>query len=220
MDHMGTEKASKEHSLNELVLTRNILLAHLFAAKLAPSEVLRYARRYSSITHWEEILCAAFNPNSSRLMAVVSIHQSDGYSGVLRRHGSIEYVRFFIDWCDGKGQQPVGLSHFKVCDAVDEGANRQLPIYHLVSCGFEGERYRRLQKKGVQPKVRAVLSWNHVPDIDIDFTPMFGNQVDSQISIDSQQELISLFSTAEDLSISPLPSFGYRPSPLLEAALR
>lgn len=220
MDHMGNGKAAQEHSLNELVLTRNILLAHLFAAKLAPSEVLRFARRYSSITHWEELLCAVFNPRASRLMAVVSIRQPEGYSGILRRHGSIEYVRFFVDWRDGNGQQPVGLSHFRVCDAIEEGANRMLPAYHLASCGFEAERYRRLQKQGIQPTIRAVLSWNHVPDLDVGFKPMFGNLVDSQISIDSQQELLSLFSPSGDLPVGSMPNLGYRPSTLVEAALR
>ncbi len=220
MDRLGNEKVGQEHSLNELVLTRNILLAHLFASKLAPSEVLKYARRYSSITHWEELLCAVFNPNASRLMAVVSIRQTDGYSGILRRHGSIEYVRFYVDWRDGKGQQPVGLSHFKVCDSIEEGVKRQLPVYHLASCSFEGDRYLRLQQRGVQPTVRAVLSWNHVPDMDIEFMPVFGNHVDSQISIDSQQELVTLFSTTEDLSVSSMSRLGYRPSTFVQSAVQ
>lgn len=217
MDHIEPNDACGENSLNELILTRNVLLANLFAGKLAPREVLRVARRYSTVTHWEELLCVAFNPTDSRLMAVVSIRQSDGYSGILRRHGSIEYVRFFIDWGDGEGLQTAGLSHFKVCDAIDEGIKRQLPVYHLVSCGFEIARYRRAIRHGAQPKVRAVLSWNQVPGQDAEFIPVFGNQVDSQISIDSDQELTSLFSIAEDLSEKAMLHLGSR-QPYAQAA--
>jgi hypothetical protein len=215
MGDMEYEKVYDENGLNELVLTRNILLAHLFSGKLAPSDVLQYAKRCSAVTHWEELLCVAFNPNASRLMAVVSIRQVDGYSGILRRHGSIEYVRFFIDWGDGRGMREIGLSHFRVCDVIDDEVARQVPSYHFVSCGFEADRYRRLIRSGVEPKVRAVLSWNHVPEMDVDFTPIFGNQVDSQISIDSSVELTSLFSAAESLSEKAMLHLGFRqPYPL------
>ncbi|MES9826125.1 MAG: hypothetical protein ABW127_17015 [Candidatus Thiodiazotropha endolucinida] len=217
MDHMEPNDACEENSLNELILTRNVLLANLFAGKRAPREVLRVARRYSTVTHWEELLCVAFNPSDSRLMAVVSIRQPDGYSGILRRHGSIEYVRFSIDWGDGDGLQAAGLSHFKVCDAIDEGIKRQFPVYHLVSCGFETARYRRAIRHGAQPRVRAVLSWNQVPDLDAEFIPVFGNQVDSQISINSDQELTSLFSIAEDLSEKAMLHLGSR-QPYAQAA--
>ncbi|MES9992915.1 MAG: hypothetical protein ABW098_13235 [Candidatus Thiodiazotropha sp.] len=220
MDYKGSDFSSNGHSLNELMLTRNILLAHLFAAKLAPNEVLRYAKRFSAITHWEELLCAAFNPSASSLMAVVSIRQADGYSGIIRKHGSIEYIRFFIDWCDGSGIEAVGLSHFKVCDNIDEGAKRTHPSYHLVSCPFDADRYHSLLNQGIQAKVRAVLSWNQVPDIDDEFTPIFGNQIDSQISIGSQQELVSLFSAEEELTIRRAPSPGYLPSSIVEASLQ
>jgi hypothetical protein len=210
MDDMGLDKTYEESSLNELILTRNILLAHLFTGELAPCEVLQFAKRYSTVTHWEELLCAVFNPNVSQLTAVVSIRQADGYSGILRRHGSIEYVRFFIDWGDGNGMQATGLGHFKVCDASDEGGTRQIPTCHLVSCGFEAGRYRHLTRLGIQPKVRAVLSWNYIPDLDVDFTPVFGNHVDSQISIDSSIELTSLFTVAEELSEKAMLHLGYR----------
>jgi hypothetical protein len=219
MDDMELNKSYEDNNLNELVLTRNILLAHLYSGKLAPNEVLQFAKRYSTVTYWEELLCVAFNPNDSQLTAVVSIRQADGYSGILRRHGSIEYVRFFIDWGEGNGMQAIGLSHFKVCDATDERVKRKLPTYHLVSCGFDAERYRLLIKLGVQPKVRAVLSWNYVPDIDGEFTPVFGNQVDSQISIDSSIELTSLFSIAEEQSERAMLHLGYRQSYMLNAVM-
>jgi hypothetical protein len=51
--------------------------------------------------------------------------------------------------------------------------------------------------------------------MDVDFTPIFGNQVDSQISIDSSVELTSLFSAAESLSEKAMLHLGFRqPYPL------
>jgi hypothetical protein len=200
MDDMEHGAACSEYSLNELILTRNILLAHLFEGDVAPKQVLRFARRYTTVTRWEELICAVFNPNSSCLMAVVSIRQKDGYSGILRHQGSVEFVRFYIDWLDGCGMRAVGLSHFRVCDAIDRGGHSKLPSYHLVSCEFEADRYSRLISKGEQPKMRAVLSWNHIPETGTEFTPVFGNQVDSQISVGSDDELMSLFNISQDLS--------------------
>jgi hypothetical protein len=155
-----------------------------------------------AVTHWEELLCAVFNPNSSRLMAVASIRQTEGYSGILRRHGSMEFVRFFIDWLDGNGMQEIGLSHFKVCDAIANGLQPRLPSYHIISCGFNADRYSNLVKRGIQPQLRAVLSWNYVPEMDVDFMPVFGNRVDSQISVESADELTSLFSITGGLGES------------------
>jgi hypothetical protein len=219
MDDIGLYKTREESSLNELVLTRNILLAHLYTGELAPSEVLQVAKRYSTVTHWEELLCAVFNPNASQLTAVVTIRQADGYSGILRRHGSIEYVRFFIDWGDGDGMQAIGMSHFIVRDAIDEGMKRESPAYHLVSCDFEAGRYRFLTRQGIEPKLRAVLSWNHVPEMDRDFTPVFGNQVDSKIRIDSSVELTSLFNIAEELSEKAMLHLGNRQPCMLDAVM-
>lgn len=220
MDDMEHGTACNGYILNELLLTRNILLAHLFAGNVAPEHVLRLARRYATVTHWEELICAMFNLSSSRLMAVVGIHQAEGYSGILGRHGSKEFVRFYIDWLDGNGMQAVGLSHFKVHDALGKGRQSQLPSYHLVSCGFDAGRYRNLVRRGVQPRLRAVLSWNHVPDSDVDYEPVFGNRVDSQISIDSDEELTSLFSiTPVPSETTPYPSADRGPYGLALAAL-
>jgi hypothetical protein len=212
MDYMDRDAACSEDCLNELQLTRNILLAHILAGNVAPKQIVRFAKRYEAVTHWEELLCAVFSPNSSRVMAVVSIRQKEGYSGILRRHGSIEFVRFFIDWLDGSGMQEIGLSHFKVCDAVDNELRPRVPSYHFLSCGFEAGRYSDLVRRGIQPQVRAVLSWNYVPEIDVEFMPVFGNRVDSLISVESDDELTSLFSITGDPHINtPLYLSGGQP---------
>jgi hypothetical protein len=184
---------SEEYGYHELVLMRSVLLAHLFAGKVPPGDILRYARRFSEITHWEELLCAAIYPKEGKLVAIVSRRQTDGYSGILRRHGSIEYVRFFIDWGNKRGFRALGLSHFKVCDAALDEEQDRYPFCHLVSLDFDVDRYWDAVVDGCQPKIRAVLSWNQVPEMDAEFMPVFGNRVDSQIRIESERELMETF---------------------------
>ncbi|MCG7916930.1 MAG: hypothetical protein N0E37_04130, partial [Candidatus Thiodiazotropha taylori] len=178
---------------DELILARSVLLDNMFSSKVPPEDILRCVRRYSEVTHWEEVLCAAIYPKAEKLIAIVSRHQPEGYSGILRRHGSVQYVRFFIDWGDQSEFQALGLSHFKVCDAASDEPDDRFPVCHLVSLGFNADRYWESLMQGYRPVVRAVLSWNQVPELDPDFVPVFGNRIDSQIRVDSEKELLLHF---------------------------
>ncbi|MEJ2591344.1 MAG: hypothetical protein P8178_08085 [Candidatus Thiodiazotropha sp.] len=193
MEKIQLATASDEYGFHRLALTRGVLLEHLFASQVAPQDVLQQARGYNAVTHWEELLCAVINPEAGRLMAVVTIHQPDGYSGIFRRHGSIEYVRFFLDWEDGEGCQPVSLAHFRVSDVTCDDGETQRPRYWLVSTSFDRERYWGSLLNGTRPRVKAVLSWNQVPGLDHSFTPLFGNSVESRVCVDSEVELMGLF---------------------------
>jgi hypothetical protein len=183
----------EEEEQHELILARSVLLANMYSGKVPPGEILRCVRRYAEVTHWEELLCAAIYPKEEKLIAIVSRRQLDGYSGILRRHGSIQYIRFFIDWGDRQGYRALGLSHFKVCDALKDEDPDKYPECHLVSQKFQSDRYWESLMQGHQPKVRAILSWNQVPELDADFIPTFGNKVDSQICVESEQELLLHF---------------------------
>lgn len=179
--------------LDELILARSVLLDHLPAGRVPPGDVLRIVHRYSEVTFWEKLLCAAINPRAGKLIAVVSRHRADGYSGILRRHGSIQYIRFFIDWGDPQGFKALGLTHFKVCDAAQDENHDQYPLCHLVSIDFNADRYWDSVMQGFRPKIRVVLSWNQVPELDPKYIPVFGNRVDSQIRVESDKELMLHF---------------------------
>ena len=193
MEEMHTEQKEQQYAFHELQLTRSLLLDHLYEGTLVPGEVLRSARNYNCVTHWEELLCVALNPKAERLLAVAGIHQPDGYSGILRSHGSREYVRFFIDWGCGEGYQHVSLSHFKVSDEPLGSDLGQYPRYHLVSAEFDSDRYWEGVLDGIHPTVCAVLSWNQVPPTHTDFQPVFGNLIESRIRVDSEQDVMVLF---------------------------
>jgi hypothetical protein len=200
----------------DLLEIRSVFLNHLLAGQVVPQRAWDNHAGHSEVTIWEELLCVAFYPDLNRLMAVVDIPRPDGYSGMLRRHGSVEYVRFFIDWGRGEGYEPVSLTHFKVSDAPVDGDRRREPLRKTLSAIFDADRYWGCILDGIQPKVRAVLSWNQVPELDPEFTPLFGNVVDSVIWVKSDEEMKMLMqppSYNEAIKLDHEGELIYRPSP-------
>jgi hypothetical protein len=179
-----------ECNLDQLELTRSVLLQHIAASQTVPEFLAEHARRYRAVTHWEELLCATFDAEAGWLRAMVALYRQDGYSGLYRLHGSIEYLRFFIDWQDGAGYQPNGLAHFKVCDCRSDNGSPGITRYRRVSISFDRERYWGCVMNGLSPVVKGVLSWHEVPALDPDFTPRFGNTVASSRCVDSEEALI------------------------------
>ncbi|MEJ2694173.1 MAG: hypothetical protein P8166_14315 [Candidatus Thiodiazotropha sp.] len=192
MYEMPKTRAPDGYGFHQLTMIRGVYLQHLAASLLTPENLLEFTHRYSEVTHWEELLTAAIDPDGGRLMALVAVNQPGGYSGLFRRHGSIEYVRFFIDWEDGDGYQPVSLGHFKVCDQSSEEAESHRPRYWQVSTSFDQERYWGCMLNGVRPRMRATLSWNQVPELDSAYLPLFGNAVESKICVKSEKALMRL----------------------------
>jgi hypothetical protein len=94
----------------------------LLANSLFNPELLQ---QISSNTFWEALTCVGYNPQISRLEAVVSIKQATGYSGDLCSTGSTAYVRFFIDWYNTGTYVDPGIASFKVFDISDASSGRQ-----------------------------------------------------------------------------------------------
>ena len=141
-------------------------------------------------TYWEQLVCLGFQPERSRLDAVVSIKRASGYSGDLCTNGSPEYVRFFVDWGDGAGFQDVGLASFRAHDISDAPPGPQHPIQHRVSIELDDDARRRFCGTEVIVRARAILSWNQLPPSDPNHVPAFGNRVDADIQIDPRDLLI------------------------------
>jgi hypothetical protein len=190
---MNTSEIKVKRRVSEdLAQLRGVFLDHLLAGQVVPEQALDNPSSHAEITSWEELLCAAFYPDAGRVVAVVEIHQADGYSGMLRRHGSVEYVRFFIDWGGDEGFEPISLTHFKVSDKPKSVSGDVGPLRMTLSAMFDADRYWGCVLDGIEPKVRAVLSWNQVPEINPEFSPLFGNVIDSVIRVKSQDELTML----------------------------
>lgn len=171
---MQKETISSATEISQQENVRKNLLAGLFVKKIIPIK--------NSI-YWEELTCIGYDPQLSKLQAVVSIKRSTGYSGNLCSQGSTEYVRFFVDWGDGSGFMDVGLTSFRAVDIPDAPPGPQHPLKYMVYLSLNDETRRKCCNHAVLPKVRAILSWNQMPSNDPDFDPIFGNRLDASIQI-------------------------------------
>ena len=189
---MNNTTQQDQQNQDQLALTRDALLQHIAASQIAPDHLQQQASRFQRVTEWEELLLAAMDPEEGWLRAFVAIHRPEGYSGLYRRHGSIEYVRFFIDWQDGTGYRPIGLAHFKVCDQADEPERATQPRIRRLSVPFDAGRYWGCVLDGLRPQVKAVLSWHRVPELDEDYVPIFGNAIESRICAENDESLSEL----------------------------
>lgn len=157
--------------------------------------------------NWEEITCVGYNPNTRRLEAVVSIKQSTGYNGTLCTDASVEYVRFFVDFKDGGGYRDMGLANFKAANISDAPPGAQHPLKYMVSIFLNDAKFRKYTgcRTAVIPRVRAVLSWNTIPNGDPDQTPHYGNVFEADIQLLRKPLLIA--SLVEQLKVPELIKF-------------
>jgi hypothetical protein len=166
----------------ELESTRKMMLMNLFTDVKIDLK---------SNTFWEQLNCVGFNPNLSQLEAVVSIKQATGYSGNLCSNGSTEYVAFFVDWGDGAGFQPVGLTSFKASDISNAPPGPQHPLQYLVYLSLDDKPHRKCCDTAVLPRVRAILAWNQIPS-GPDYIPIFGNRLEANIQIQPSKSIFCL----------------------------
>ncbi|MGH3409340.1 MAG: hypothetical protein ACRDRJ_43635 [Streptosporangiaceae bacterium] len=59
-------------------------------------------------TGYEQIDCVSCNPALNLLEATISVKQTSGYGGGLCQAGSLEFIRFFLDY--GSGWADAGLA--------------------------------------------------------------------------------------------------------------
>ena len=130
-------------------------------------------------TSYEELTCVGYHPHNQTLHATIRVKQNTGYSGSYCSGGSVEFVRFFVDWDNSGVWTDEGLASVVVHDpAFDED------LYYSVEVGILPKRRSCCDKTPVLPKVRAILSWNRVPTAgDENFIPVWGNWRETHIQI-------------------------------------
>jgi hypothetical protein len=193
VDATKSRSVSYRESFDELRLTRTLLLEQRPGAHDIRRRELLNLHKFNCVTRWEAILCVAINTKLERLMAVVSIRQTEGYSSVLSDTGTKEYIRFFINWGSAESYQPVGLLDFEVSDFDIQKEHVRLPFHQLITAQFDADRYWESVLNGIQPRVCAVLSWNQVPPKDVTYQPVFGNVVESRIHTESTRDVMTLY---------------------------
>ena len=136
--------------------------------------------KVKGITHWEELECVGYNPDTSQIEAIVHVKRSSGYSGNLCSLGSPEFIRFFIDYKDGKGFQDLGLSSFRAHDISEAPAGPQHPIAYMAIKELDVSGKKKFCNNEVIVTIRAILSWNQIPSTNPNQVPNYGNMLDAE----------------------------------------
>ncbi len=130
-------------------------------------------------THWEELKCVGYNPETEYLEAVVHIKQNSGYGGDVCSSGSREYVRFYLSYDNGATWEDQGVSKFTAYDVTGKK-----PLEYSVRLLIDPSKKYCLYEN--LPKVRAILSYYCPPPANTpNFKPIFGNHLDANIQIEA-----------------------------------
>ncbi len=173
----------KNAAAKPLLLAAQSSVSLFDTLKLQPSAIDELIKIIQFPTHdatqYEEVTCAGYRPEEDSVGAVVTIKQSNGYSGSLCTTGSTEYVAF---WADVGGWQFLGMTAVQVHDLPSVPAGG---VHYAVNLPVDTTVWRQLCASGAKVvKLRAVLSWSTPPSsTDPDETPYWGNAFDTLIQL-------------------------------------
>jgi hypothetical protein len=149
----------------------------------ALAELLPVVEPKQSDTAYEEIGCVSYSPERDRLEATIVVKRAFGYRGDPCTRGSVEWVRFFVDF--GSGWVDAGSTAARVFDVPDgkDCAGDADHPYVLVA-GVILTPVRKFCATPVLPRVRAILSWDHEPTAgDPGYVPVWGEVQEDTIQI-------------------------------------
>lgn len=141
-------------------------------------------------TTYEQLTCVGFNPDSNQLEATINIKLPVGYGGSLCGAGTQEYVRFFLDY--GSGWEDNGVAAINVHDIpnkFDCAQQSEKPLTYVVTLKIDPKR--NICDRPVLPNVRAILSWQMVPQAgNPNWPPVWGNVHECPIQIKPRRKFI------------------------------
>jgi hypothetical protein len=116
-------------------------------------------------TTYERLTCVSFSPERDQLEATVQLRRTSGYSGGLCTPGSFEHVRFYVSYDGGASWDDAGMASINVHD-LPAGKSCDETTWPPLSyvCGVAYAPRRNWCAFPSLPLVRAVLSWQVVPD--------------------------------------------------------
>jgi hypothetical protein len=153
-----------------------------YFGNLAKSPV-KPVKKIVANTTYEQLTCVGYSPDRSQLEATVQIKQPTGYGGDLCHDGTVEYVRFFLDY--GAGWEDQGVVGFNVHDIPnfdDCHKDPTKPLSYIASLKIDPKR--KVCRFPVLPKVRAILSWQAIPTAgNANYPPVWGNVFEDHVQI-------------------------------------
>lgn len=163
---------------------------------------------------YEAISCIGYSPSLKHLEATVQQKRPYGYGGNLCSDGSMEYVRFYIDY--GSGWQDLGSVAFNAHD-IPEGNDCAKADDHPLSFSLTIpiEPPLKFCAFTLLPKVRAILSWQVEPPAgDPNWLPVWGSVLERSIQIEAFKlpifpiwpltlQEVEIPQVSEDMAITP-----------------
>lgn len=148
-----------------------------------PDSIFKPVKKLTFNTSFEEITCVGYNPDRSELEATVQIKRPNGYGGDLCQDGTVEFVRFFVDY--GAGWEDQGVAGINVHDIPTTNDCHQAstkPLSYVATLKINPRR--RVCRIPVLPRVRAILSWQAIPTAgNPNYPPVWGNVLETHIQI-------------------------------------
>jgi hypothetical protein len=136
-------------------------------------------------TTYEQLTCVGFNPAKNLLEATIAVKLPYGYGGDLCSPGTMEYVRFFLDY--GSGWEDVGYTGVNVHDIPtdkDCAGQQDKPMTYVATLKIQPKT--DCCDDPVLPKVHAILSWQWVPPAgpaNVGWLPPYGNALECNIQV-------------------------------------
>lgn len=161
-------------------------------------------------TSFEALTCVSFSPERDRLEATFEIRRTTGYSGGLCSAGSHEHVRFHVSYDEGASWTDAGLASVNVHDIPAGKACDGDPWPPLAYvCGVDHQPRRSWCGVPVLPLVRAILSWEVVPDPgQPDQVPIWGDVHECHVQVRPRRFIFpDLVGQIDENLIAKLPPY-------------
>lgn len=173
----------------------------------------------SGDTTYEALSCVSYSPERDRLEATVQIKRPNGYGGNLCSAGTSENVRFYVSYDEGGTWEDAGAASATVHDipnGTDCEDSSYLPLSYVVGVSYVPKR--NWCGSPVLPLVRAILSWEIMPDPNKpDQQPIWGEVVEVHVQITPRHWIFpDIVAFLPELTLPKLPPYLLEqiPSPL------
>jgi|GEM_PF-1508017 len=164
---------------------RSLLLANPNYFGRVPSTSFNAVLNIQEDTAYESIAHLGFYPGFEQLFAAIDLKQPTGYSSEVLAQGSEEFVRFYLSYDGGSTWLDQGMRSVFVSDAhwprplAYEVTLRIIPADELFSAK-------------IQPKIRAILSWNAPPPTGApNWKPVWGHVAEIDVQIEDSQVIVT-----------------------------
>ncbi|MGH3368933.1 MAG: hypothetical protein ACRDPR_02940, partial [Nocardioidaceae bacterium] len=170
-------------------------------------------------TTFEALTCVSFSPERDRLEATLQTRRPTGYSGDLCSPGSHEHVRFYVSYDEGASWTDAGVASVSVHD-IPAGKSCEGDTWPPLNyvCGVDLQPRRNWCGVPVLPLVRAILSWEIVPDPNQpDQVPIWGDVHECHVQLRPRRFIFpDLVAQLPDDIIAKLPPYILEepPSPI------